>query len=1085
MKHFRIFSLAIFAFAPLGMQAQESALKAGFVSPPQEARPQVWWHWMNGNISKEGIRKDLQWMQRVGIGGVHIFDAGLKTPRVVPERITFMTPAWKDCFKYAVELADSLGLATTVTSAPGWSNTGGPWVSPEDAMKKLVWRETTVQGGSTLKMQLPEPFQISGPFQNIPSSDNPHAQTYYKDVNVLAVPLSPEDLSMEQMGAKITSSDGTFNLRQLTDEDLVKASMLPGDAEKGYKWIQVEFNKPYTIKALSIADGRTWRVWTTNEPPATKFLQASNDGKTFQTICKIPISGAMLQTVNVPSTTAKYFRVCFENQKRPIAVSELCLYTVNKVNRAADKAGFGTPSNVARCPTVSSNKDPQLSEIIDLTDKVDANGQLVWKAPKGRWRIYRFGYSLTGKQNHPASPEATGLEVDKLDADAVGRYLEHLVKIYQEASGNKMGKGGIEYMMFDSYEAGIYTWTPKIKEEFKRRRGYELTPWMPALAGQILESAETTDRFLFDWRKTLSELIQENQYGKAREVLRRHGIKTYMESHESSRPFLADGMDVKKNADIPMGAMWSSIKLMDFKDGTENGKQADIHESASVAHLWGQNLVAAESLTANGRDGIGLAYSLYPSILKRVIDLEFASGLNRVVIHESAHQPVDDKIPGQGLEIYGQWFHRFETWAEQAKPWTDYLARTSYMLSQGQYVADVACYYGEDTNATACFNNALPAVPPTYSYDFVNTTALVDLLSYDGRHFVAPSGMKYKLLMLDKNTTRMTVQALRKLDEMVKKGAPICGERPSVCPSLSDSKDEWNRLVDDIWGKDRKNVYTGMSVGNVLKALGISPDFETDDMDSLRFVHRTMPNAEIYWINNRSFHGRKICATFNVQGLKPMLWRPETGKSEEVNYRATDENTLVELDLIPGDAVFVVFQGEVDHHAIQNLPKTTLSDLKTLGGTWTIYFQKNLGAPEKITTDSLKSYTESSDPGVKYFGGTAVYTNHFKLSKKELKQGRILLDLGTVYYLAGIKVNGKDFGWQWKAPYAVDITDALQAGDNQLEIQVTSLWRNRIIGDQQPDCKQGYTYTSYKFYDAKSPLIPAGLVGPVKLQVRK
>ena len=454
MKHFRIFALAIFAFISLEMQAQESALKAGFVSPPQEARPQVWWHWMNGNISKEGIRKDLQWMQRVGIGGVHIFDAGLKTPRVVPKRITFMTPAWKDCFKYAVELADSLGLSTTVTSAPGWSNTGGPWVSPEDAMKKLVWRETIVQGGSTLKMQLPEPFQISGPFQNIPASDNPHAQTYYKDVNVLAVPLSPEDLSMEQMGAKITSSDGIFTLQQLTDEDLVKASMLPGDTAKGYKWIQVEFDRPYTIKALSVADGRTWRVWTTNEPAATKFLQASDDGKTFRDICKIPISGAMLQTVNIPATTAKYFRICFENQKRSIAVSELCLYTVNKVNRAADKAGFGTPSNVARCPTVSSNKDPQLSEIIDLTEKVDANGQLVWKAPKGRWRIYRFGYSLTGKQNHPASPEATGLEVDKLDADAVGRYLEHLVKIYQEASGNKMGKGGIEYMMFDSYEAG-------------------------------------------------------------------------------------------------------------------------------------------------------------------------------------------------------------------------------------------------------------------------------------------------------------------------------------------------------------------------------------------------------------------------------------------------------------------------------------------------------------------------------------------------------------------------------------------------------------------------------------------------------
>lgn len=1083
MKKVRLVTLALSLILSLNMSAQSNSLKTGFENPPQISRPRVWWHWMNGNISKDGIYKDLMWMHRVGIGGVHIFDAGMSTPLIVKKRIAFMTPEWKDCFKYAVHLADSLGMEATVTAAPGWSNTGGPWVEPQDAMKKLVWREMVVQGGKNIQLSLPDPYKTTGPYQNVLGDEDPKKNEYYEDISVLAVRMNPAELSMQEMGAKITSSDGNFTLQQLTDGDIATTEELPADTTKGFKWIQIEFDKPYTIKALSVADGKKSRQWDINPPKPVKFLMASDDGHLYNKVCDIPTSSSYLQTVNIPETKAKFFRVCFENQARPIPIAEIQLYNIAKVDRAADKAAFGTPSDVALHPTLSNDKAPALTDIIDLTSLANGKKQFTWKAPKGKWRIYRFGYSLTGKKNHPASPEARGLEVDKLDADAATRYLEHLIGLYKDASGNMLGDKGIQHMMFDSYEAGIANWTPKMMQEFKKRRGYDLLKWMPALTGQIVENAQKTDQFLFDWRKTLSELIAQNLYGQAEKILKEHHMKSYMESQETSRPLLADGMEIKKNADIPMGAMWASSSTLYFKDNKENGKQGDIHESASTAHLYGKRLVAAESLTSNGKDGEGLAYTLYPSILKRVADLEFASGLNYFVIHESAHQPVDDKIPGEGLQIYGQWFHRHETWAEQAKPWMDYLARSCYMLQQGKYVADVAYYYGDDGNVTSLFTNEQPPIPYTYNFDYVNTDALVNILSFDGSNITTPSGMKYKLLALDQNATRITVPALKKIDEMVKNGAYLLGDRPTVCPSMSDSQEEWNSLVNDIWGAGRKNVFSGKSISEVLATISVKPDFTCDDMDSLRFVHRSTSDAEIYWINNRSFSTRDISGIFRTTGLKPTIWHPETGLIEKANYTEGEEETNVSLHLVSGESVFVVFQGQEDIHGTQELPQKVISDLKPITTPWTLEFQKGLGAPAQITIDTLKSYSEFQDPGIKYFAGTVAYKNHITISKDELKQGRILFDLGKVCYLAEVIINGKSFGVLWNAPYRVDITDALQKGKNEIEVRVISLWRNRIIGDLQPDCKHKYTYTSYQFYKANSKLIPAGLLGPVTLKV--
>lgn len=1036
---------------------------------------------MNGNISKEGIRKDLLWMSRVGIGGVHIFDAGKNTPQVVKRRIVYMTPEWKDCYAYAVSLADSLGMEVTMTSTPGWSNTGGPWVQPHDAMKKLVWRETTVVGGKAVDIVLPSPYRTTGAYQNMRARGTASKQQYYEDIAVVAVPVSAADLTMAEMGATATSSSNSVSIATLTDGDMAKTDTLRPEEKGKEAWVQIALSHPYTIKALSIKDGTQHSQWRNRRPKSTKWLEASDDGIHFRKVCDIPIGAAPLLTIDIAPTTAKYFRVCFASSRKEILLGELTLHTVYKVNHSAEKAAFATPIDIAEFATPATEAAPTLADVVDLTSLVDENGRLRWSAPKGKWRIYRFGYSLTGKMNHPASPEATGLEVDKLDGEAVKRYLDTFLAYYEDASGGKMGAKGIQNILIDSYEAGIANWTKRMPDEFKARRGYDLVKWLPALAGEVVNSGEETDKFLFDWRQTLSDLIADNLYGQVAKTAKARGMGAYIESHESCRVMIADGMQLKQHATVPMGCMWASEPVMRVADSGETCKQGDIRESASVAHLYGQNIVAAESLTSNGTDGDGIAYSLTPNMLKPVADLELSCGLNRFVIHDSAHQPIDDKVPGQGLEIYGQWFHRHETWAEQARPWVDYLSRSSYLLQQGQNVADVLYYYGDDANVTGLFYYEQPRVPSSYAYDYVNTAALNDQIYGDGGDIASPSGVRYRLLALDKNTQRMTLATLRKLATMVKSGVSICGERPSHSPSLTDDKKEFEQLSNDIWNTGRKNVYTGMSIAEALTAMGVRPDFVCNDMDSLRYVHRTTADGEIYWVNNRSHHARKLQAEFRVQGLTPQIWHPETAKAMDVNFKTGDGVTIVDLQMLPREAFFVVFRPTTQAGAAKAQTVLVERPLKTIDTPWKLTFQPDRGAPAEATLDSLISLSESADEGIRYFAGAVTYTNHVNISSKQLKGGQLWLDLGRVNCLAEVSVNGKPLGTLWRAPFKVDITSAARKGDNIVEIKVTTLWRNRIIGDQQANCKRRYTYTSYPFYKANSKLKPSGLMGPVTL----
>ncbi|QJW88089.1 glycoside hydrolase [Spirosoma taeanense] len=1082
----------------------DPALRDGFLNPPNAARPRVWWHWMNGNVTKDGIRKDLLWMHRSGIGGFQNFDAGLTTPQVVDKRLTYMTPAWKDAFLLATRLADSLKLEMAIAGSPGWSQSGGPWVAAKDGMKKLVWREIIVPGGQAFSGALPKPYAETGPFQNVPVAGESIISTqkeaappaYYEDITVVAYRLAANDVAIASLQPKITSSGGRFSLQQLTDGDIANASFLPFDSTSGLGWIQYEFQKPQTIKALTVVGGGIREPFNLWPPGDNRSLDVSEDGVHFRPVTPIPQGGVAQLTITIPPTTARYFRVSFRKAvptsesllvakfipAKPATgtdIAELVLHPVTRINHAEEKAGFAATYDLEKYPTPSSGDAVSELDVIDLTSKLTTDGRLNWTPPAGgHWKILRFGYSLTGKKNHPASPEATGLEVDKLDARAVRAYFETYLNQYKDATGGLMGAKGLQYMVTDSYEAGQETWTPKMAEEFQKRRGYNLRPWMPVLTGQVVKSTQASEQFLWDWRKTISELIAENYYDQLTRILASYGMKRYSESHENGRLYIVDGMDAKRTAAVPMSATWVFTGF----GSTFEMAQADIRESASVAHIYGQNLVAAESLTAFGLGGSAFAYS--PERLKPTVDLELASGLNRFVIHTSAHQPVDDKVPGLGLFIFGQWFTRHETWAGQAKAWTDYLARSSYMLQQGKFVADVVYYYGEDNNITGLFGRKLPDVPAGYGYDFINADALVTLLSVKDGRLVTPSGMSYRVLALDSNARTMSLPVLRKIAALVKAGATVTGAKALKPAGLQDDTPEFTRLVNQIWHAGNRNVSTGKRLEEVLSSLNIQPDFSYTKPQAdtkLLYVHRKLIDGDLYWVNSRNDRAQQLEVTFRVTGKVPQIWHPETGRIEPASYSMANGATKVTLSLSPNDAVFVIFRGTATQPAV-TLPARTEQVIGSMEGPWTVAFQPDRGAPAGATFDKLVSYTEKVDTGIRYFSGAATYTQTINLPANAINKGASLwLDLGEVKELAEVKVNGKSLGVVWKKPFRVEATNALRVGANQIEIKVVNLWVNRLIGDAQPDVKPKSTYTTMPFYQASSPLLPSGLLGPVKI----
>ena len=1103
------------------VQTKPDPLLRGFENPPNSARPRVWWHWMNGNISKPGIKLDLEWMHREGLAGFQTFDAALATPQVVPHRLVYMTPEWKDAFRYATTIADQLGMEEAIAGSPGWSETGGPWVPASQGMKKYVWSETDVEGGKSTSIVLPHPPASTGAFQDLPIHDElespdgtkpiPH---FYADSVVIAYRRPAIDAPFESLHPTITSSGGALDVAILTDGDLLKTTDLAIPAAGADAWIQYEFPQPQTMRAITIVtkDVRGFTAALAGLSNPKKSLQASDDGQTFRTVKELPNGGAPEQTVSFPAVTAKYFRVVFTKTPPPplpawaknmdpktlgikmeppptdYKIAELELHPGARVDRFEEKAAFVPVPDLYEfaTPPVSPEDAIQKSDVLDLTSKMRPDGTLDWTPPPGNWVILRFGYSLLGITNHPATAEATGLEVDKLNRAYVKNYMNHYLDSYKDTVGaDNMGARGIKYVITDSWEAGSQNWTDDMIAEFKTRRGYDPTPWMPVLTGHIVESSEASDGFLWDFRKTIADLTADEHYGQVQASLKERGMGHYGESHESGRAFIADGMEVKKLDDIPMGAMWTQVPGVNEIQYNYN---ADDRESASVAHIYGQNIAAAESMTA-----AAAPWGWSPATLKPTVDQELLNGINRFVIHESAHQPLVGKgtKPGLTLGPFGQWFNRNETWAEDAGPWVNYLARSSYMLQQGRFDADLVYFYGEDSNLTAIFNTKAPDVPAGYGFDYINADGLIHELSVSNGRITTKSGMSYRVLGLDPYSKHMSLPVLRAIHGLVEAGAVVAGPQPVDDPSMADDQAEFHKLNTELFGDGtgvhhvgKGAVYAGQSLTEVFQSVGIAPDFDytRPEKDTrILFAHRKLLDGEIYFVDNRSDHDQTVDASFRVTGKTPMLWYAETGKLQPVSYKIADGRTMVPLQMEPWGTVFVVFRKPTTQPA-RTIPAPISAGVVTVNGPWTVSFTPDLGAPPSITLPDLISWSDSTDADVKYFSGSGTYSKTIRVPEALFKKNaQLWIDLGSVKNLADVTVNGKSLGTVWHAPYRVDATGALKPGDNEVTIKVTNAWVNRLIGDQQSNATTKYTSADVKPYSADSPLLPSGLLGPVNI----
>ena len=784
--------------------------------------------------------------------------------------------------------------------------------------------------------------------------------------------------------------------------------------------------------------------------------------------------------------------------------------------------------------------------IVDLTKQMAADGRLTWEVPPGDWTILRIGHTCTGQQNSAAPDSGTGLECDKLSTEAFDAFWANGVQPVLDKLGPLAGKA-LNNVHLDSYEKGRNNWTPRMREEFQKRRGYDPIPFLPTLAGRIIGSSAITERFLWDWRRTIADLFADNYYGHFAELCRQRGLTASIEPYGGvGTPF--ESLQVAAKADLPMGEFWAR----------SGGVGGSVKIAANSGHTRGIRVVGAEAFTATSENGRWLKH---PGALKGYGDAAWASGINRLILHCYALQPWPDTIvPGMTMGPFGTQFGRTTTWWEQSKPWFTYIARSQQLLQSGKPTADVLAFGGEAAPSQSPNLDDLKA--KGYDYDACGTDLIGKLTVRDGQ-VVTPAGTAYKLLVLPK-TTWMTPALARQVRDLVKAGAAVLGTKPTQSPSLSGypaCDDEVKKIADSVWSSGNSRVFSDLPVEDALAKLGVAPDCVDASGKAPAFIHRHLDDAEVWFVANGESTVYSSTLSFRIAGRVPELWDAESGRiTDAPRWRTNKDRTEVALELTPSSSVFVVFRRptRVTGSVVQSItgPATKLpvsaavevADQKPVlraweggnyqftgldgaaraitvpalpaalpvDGPWQVAFQAKRGAPASATLPQLASLTANADPGISHFSGQATYHKTINIPAELLAADRELyLDLGEVAVIAEVKLNGKELGTLWRAPFRLNITAAAKPGPNELEVRVTDLWVNRLIGDAVPDSKKAddkkpagkpdggkatspwpewlatgiipadytkTTFVTWKHWKADDKLVPAGLIGPVVLR---
>ena len=986
-----------------------------FANPPEATKPRCYWYWINGQISKEGITKDLEAMRRVGIGEAYIgIMGGSKTmtpPGDGSKTTEPLSEEWWQLHEHAIREGTRLGVDIGLFNSPGWSQSGGPWVKPEQTMRYVVLPETRLKGPQHFEGKLPAPAQ------------------QFQDVAVIAFPVPAEE------GRRAT-------ITRKTPEE-----------------IQFEMPSPFTARSLTIRPAEA--VKTTAE------LQVSDDGQNYRPLKAFPINRmGWINTgpvplapvaVSFPATAARYFRLKFS---KPCKMGDIQLSPAAKVEYYAEKSllkMYEKPLPSYDYYTWPQQPEPNVPVIptegvVNLGGQMSADGTLRWDVPAGEWIVLRAGMVPTGVFNGPAPKEATGPEVDKMSRTALkahfDSYMGKLLRRLPEAERKSW-----KHVVVDSWEKGSQNWTDDFVADFQKRYGYDPLKWLPALSGRVVGSVDLSDRFLWDLRRMVADRIVEDYVGGFRDLCHEHGLKIWLENYGHCG-FPSEFLKYAGASDEIGGEFWPGLEL----------GRIEVRAASSAAHIYGKPVVYSEAFTW------GPVFQNTPRDLKALGDWALCEGINQFVLHVYIHQP-DERRPGINA-AFGTEFNRHNTWFGYAKPWIDYQRRCSVMLQAGVPVADVAYFITEDTPKMTGL--CKPALPAGHDYDYINADVIENRLAVRNGRFVLPDGTSYRLLVLPDSET-MRPALLKKLQKLAADGGAVLGSAPERSPSMAGypaCDAEVKKLAGEVWGSGR--VMTGDRLEEAFKKLNLSADVICPQ--DILWKHRQDGETDIYFLSNEKNAARTELVSFRVDGRMPELWWPETGRVEEAPaFNLANGRVEVPINFDVNTSVFVLFRKKADAGRVA----VTTPPVKTseIVGPWTLEFPG-----KQVKLDTLASWTQNADPAIKYFSGEATYRNTFQVGRP---QSGITLDLGTVHSIAKVFVNGQEVGIVWKEPYSLDISKAVKPGANELAITVVNAWNNRLVGDAQPGIQNPQTFLTDRTIKSSTPLMPAGLLGPVMVRQAK
>lgn len=1007
-----------------------SEIETGFLQIPDDVQLAVYWYWISDNISEEGIIRDLEAMKEAGINRAFIGNIGLD--EVKYGKVKLLSEEWWKIVHTALKKASELDIEIGIFNSPGWSQSGGPWIKPNESMRYVGASELKVQGPQNLQTTLPCVAEDA------------------KDIRVIAFPQPVENVYHRRW---------TIKKREGNEETL-----------------EIKVPEGITLRSLTIASPsllRTTADLYVKEGTEYRLLKRVgvdrvNTGLSVGFLPYAPVVTAL------PETKGTDFRLFVHASGNADMIVDLSSQPI--VERYPEKTFakmFQYPLPLwheymwEKQPEISDSKvliDPK--QVIDITSYYK-DGKLHWQVPPGEWTIMRTAMCPTQVTNSPASPEGRGLEVDKMSKKHIAAHFDaYLGEILRRIPPED--RRTFKVVVQDSYETGGQNWTDDMIKAFKKKYKYDPIPYLPVLQGIVIGSPDMSDRFLWDLRRLVADRIAYDYVGGLREVSHRHGLTTWLENY-GHWGFPGEFLQYGGQSDEIGGEFWSEGQLGDIEN----------RAASSCAHIYGKKKVWAESFTAGGSN-----FSRYPHTLKQRGDRFFTEGINSTMLHVYIHQPWEDKVPGVSTS-FGNEFNRHNTWFSQLDVFGQYLKRCNFMLQQGTYIADVAYYIGEDTPKMT--GTCDPALPRGYSFDYINAEVLLTKSSVKNNRLTLESGMQYRVLVLPKQKS-IRPEVLKQIKKFVKEGLVIIGPTPEYSPSLVDypsADKEVRKIASELWAHPsygKGKVFSEKhSLEDVFSALSLSPDCKVSDVAPVSFIHRTTGEEDIYFLSNQSNATVSFDATFRVSGKKPELWNPLTNEIRSLpEYSVSDSSITIPLQLESCESSFIIFRNKTEKIAPgKNYPNPQI--LTTIETPWDVKFEnKRQGPKESIVFNTLTDWITSEDPRIKYYSGTANYTNTFTIV--DLPHQPVYINLGKVVAMAKVYLNEKYVGGAWTYPYRLNITEYLQKGKNTLRIEVVNNWMNRLIGDLKLPEEQRSTWTMENPWRDDSQLQSSGLFGPVQIE---